>query len=274
MTTQTKEAKDQYIFRGTNRHKGRHEAITPQNSSMKHLGYARIILDSEQPSVEFDSGEREVGLICLSGECSIDVDGVTNEIRRYDSIYVPRDSQVKISTSSQVDLAECSAEVDNKYPLQIVRYDDVRANSSLSFDTGGDANRRRVNITLGKNIEAGRILAGFTTSEPGHWTSFPPHEHARMLEELYVYYDMPAPAFGIQLVYSNTEEPEFVGLVRDGDAVVMAEGFHPNVSVPGHPINFVWMMAAHREAEDRQFGVVNVQPGFDKGGSGLEASRE
>jgi len=34
------------------------------------------------------------------------------------------------------------------------------------------------------------------------------------------------------------------------------------------------MMAAHREVEDRQFGVVNVQPGFDQGGSGLEASRK
>ena len=274
MTTQTQEAKDQYIFRGTNKQKGRTIAITSNNSSMKHLGYARIILDADDPSTEFDSGERETGLICLSGECTIDVDGSENQIKQYDSIYIPRDSKVRISTSSKVDLAECSAEVDNRYPLQIVRYDDVKQNSSLSFDTGGEANKRRVNITLGKNIEAGRILAGFTTSEPGHWTSFPPHEHAKMLEELYVYYDMPAPAFGIQLVYSNTEEPEFVGVVRDGDAVVMAEGFHPNVSVPGHPINFVWMMAAHREVEDRQFGVVNVQPGFDKGGSGLEASRK
>lgn len=272
--TQTQDAKDQYIFRGTNNHKGRKISISPRNSSMKHLEYGRIILDKEVSGEQFESGNREIGLICLSGECSIEVDGETSLLKQYDSIYIPRDSKVSISTSSTVDLAECSAEVDNKYPLQIVRYDDVRQNSSLSFDTGGDANTRRVNITLGKNIEAGRILAGFTTSEPGHWTSFPPHEHAKMLEELYVYYNMPSPAFGIQLVYKNTEEPEFVGVVRDGDAVVMAEGFHPNVSVPGHPINFVWMMAAHREVEDRQFGVVNVQPGFDKGGSGLEASRK
>jgi hypothetical protein len=33
-------------------------------------------------------------------------------------------------------------------------------------------------------------------------------------------------------------------------------------------------MAAHREGEDRQFGVVTVQPGFDAAGTGLEASRE
>jgi 5-deoxy-glucuronate isomerase len=31
-------------------------------------------------------------------------------------------------------------------------------------------------------------------------------------------------------------------------------------------------MAAHREKEDRQFGVVNVQPAFSTGRSGLEAS--
>ena len=274
MTTQTQEAKDQYIYRNTNKHKGRRIAISPQNSSMKHLEYGRVILDASEPTAEFETAEREVGLICLAGKCSIDVNGKANSIDQYDSIYIPRDSHVKVTTDTNVDLAECSAEVDNKYPLQVVRYTDVKDNSSLSFETGGDANKRRVNITLGKNVEAGRILAGFTTSLPGHWTSFPPHEHAEMLEELYVYYDMPAPAFGVQLVYSNTEDPEFVGIVRDGDAVVMPSGFHPNVSVPGHPINFVWMMAAHREVEDRQFGVVNVQPGFDKGGSGLEASRK
>jgi hypothetical protein len=32
-------------------------------------------------------------------------------------------------------------------------------------------------------------------------------------------------------------------------------------------------MAAHREVEDRKFGVVNVQPEFDGGSSGLEAGR-
>jgi 5-deoxy-glucuronate isomerase len=54
----------------------------------------------------------------------------------------------------------------------------------------------------------------------------------------------------------------------------MPSGYHPNVSVPGHPIAFLWAMAAHREVEDRQFGVVNVQPGFDQSGSGLEAGQK
>ena len=274
MSTQLKEANDQRIFRGTDQKKGRHVSITPENSSMQHLVYGRIILDKETPRAEFSTGKLETGLICLAGDCKLVADGETIELTRYDSIYLPRDTSVEISTSTSVDLVECSAEVDKKYPLQVVRYEDVKKDGSLSFKTGGPSTTRTVNITLGKNVEAGRILAGFTTSEPGHWTSWPPHEHAAILEELYVYYDMPAPAFGVQFVYTNPDEPEFVGVVRDGDAVIMPKGFHPNVSVPGHPINFVWMMAAHREVEDRQFGVVTVQPGFDQAGSGLEASRK
>ena len=42
-----------------------------------------------------------------------------------------------------------------------------------------------------------------------------------MLEEMYVYFDMPEPASGIQMVYNNTEYPELVTVVRDGDAVPM-----------------------------------------------------
>ncbi|HTK26561.1 MAG TPA: 5-deoxy-glucuronate isomerase, partial [Pyrinomonadaceae bacterium] len=108
MTTQTQEAKDKYVFRGTNSQNGRNISITPQNSSMKHLSYGRTILDAETPSVEFNSGNTEIGMICLSGSCSITVDGETNEINQYDSIYIPRDSDVKITTSNAVDLAECS----------------------------------------------------------------------------------------------------------------------------------------------------------------------
>jgi len=116
-------------------------------------------------------------------------------------------------------------------------------------------------------------LMGFTKSQPGNWTSWPPHEHTELLEEVYVYFDMPAPAFGIQLVYTDPQRPELVSIVRDGDAVLMPAGYHPNVAAPGHGINFIWMMAAHREVQDRKFGVVNVQPGFDQAGSGLEASQ-
>jgi len=127
-------------------------------------------------------------------------------------------------------------------------------------------------MMLAKNIEAARLVAGFTYSEPGNWTSWPPHEHTELLEELYVYFDMPAPAFAVQLVYNDTEDPEVAAIVRDGDAVLRPSGYHPNV--PGHRVGFLWAMAAHEEQKDRLFGVVNVQPGFQESPSGLEAGRK
>jgi 5-deoxy-glucuronate isomerase len=53
----------------------------------------------------------------------------------------------------------------------------------------------------------------------------------------------------------------------------MPEGYHPNVAAPGTRINFLWMMAAHREDVDRKYGVVNVQPEFAAVPSGLDRGR-
>ena len=274
MSTQGEGGIDQLIFRGTDRHTGRHVSITPGNSSMKHLAYGRIILNADKPAESFSTGERETGLIVLSGNATVTTETRDVPLGQYDAIYIPRDSSVKIATSSRVDVAEFSAEVSQQYPFQVVRFSQVESDPGLKFTTGGSGSSRKLHMLLAKNVEAGRLVAGFTISEPGNWTSWPPHEHAKMLEEMYVYFDMPDPAFGIQLVYHRTDYPEVVTVVRDGDAVLMPSGYHPNVSVPGHRICFLWAMAAHREGEDRQFGVVNVQRGFDQGPSGLEAGRK
>src|SRR6188768_4094506 len=267
-------AQKQLIFSGTASKKGRHVSVTPSNSSLEHLAYGRIRLDAEVPRATFETGGRETALICMKGACRLTVNGTAHDINTYDGVYVPRGANVEVTTTSEVDLVECSADVTGDYPFQIVRYAEVKQDPALKFTAGGDATSRDLNIIIGKNVEAGRLLAGFTRSVPGNWTSWPPHEHTKMLEEVYVYFDMPAPAFGIQLVYTKPDQPEFVSLVHDGDAVLMPAGFHPNVAAPGHSINFIWMMAAHREVVDRQFGVVNVQPGFDQSGSGLQASHK
>jgi 5-deoxy-glucuronate isomerase len=264
----------QMVFRRTNARAGRHISVTPENSVNKHLAYGRIMLNDATKSVQFETAGRETGFIALSGSATVRVNEQSFDLIQYDGIYIPRDCSVEVTTQRGVDLAEFSADVERIYPLKVVRFAEISKDPALKFTAGGPGQQRNLNIVLGKNIEAGRLVAGFTVSEPGNWTSWPPHEHAALLEEMYVYFDMPEPAFGIQLVYNETEYPELVTVVRDGDAVLMPSGYHPNVSVPGHRICFLWAMAAHREVEDRQFGVVNVQPGFGTGGSGLEASRK
>jgi 5-deoxy-glucuronate isomerase len=274
MSTPIADPIEKRVFRKTNAHAGRHLAVTPANSTMRHLSYGRIILSQAQPSATFSNEAQETGLICLAGNGAVKCAGNEYDLERFDSIYIPRGSEIEVSTKTSVDFAEISAPVEGKYSLQVVRYADVAKDAGLKFATGSPTSRREVNLLIASNVEAGRLIAGFTSSDPGNWTSWPPHEHGKMLEEIYVYFDMPEPAYGLQLVYNDTHSPEFVTAVRDGDAVLIPSGYHPNVSVPGHRIAFLWAMAAHREVEDRRYGVVNIQPGFQQNGTGLEAARK
>ena len=263
------------VVRDTGKQRGRHISLDPKTTASRHLHYGRIVLDAGDTPLKFSTGERETGLIVLKGNATIVAGDQSFDLSRYDALYVPRDTAITVTPGANgCDLAEVAAPVENKYPLQVVRFADVRQNPALHFTTGGPSSERDLNILLGKNVEAGRILAGVTFSKPGNWTSWPPHEHAELAEEAYLYIDMPEPGWGIQLVYNDPRNPELVAVVKEGDVVLMPQGYHPNVSAPGGTINFLWMMAAVREGVDRQFGVVNVQPEYATGGSGLEASRK
>lgn len=274
MSTQGQAPFEKMVFRKTNTQLGRHISVSPANSTMRHLAYGRIILNASVPQASFANSGHETALVCLFGAAEVTVGTQKFHLGQYDAIYIPRDSHIEVKTDSHVDIAEFYSDVEHHYPVQFVSYKQTSKDPTLRFNTGGPANTRDLNILIGKNVNAGRLLVGFTFSEPGNWTSWPPHEHAEMLEEMYVYFDMPEPAYGLQLVYNNTEYPELITAVRDGDVVLMPSGYHPNISVPGHRIAFLWAMAAHREVEDRQFGVVNIQPGFQAGGSGLEEARK
>jgi hypothetical protein len=46
------------VFRKTNAQTGRHLAVTPENSTMRHLSYGRIRLNASVPNVSFGNGSR------------------------------------------------------------------------------------------------------------------------------------------------------------------------------------------------------------------------
>lgn len=262
------------IVRNTAGARGRTRTVEPGKTAARHLNYGRIILAGGDAPVRVNPGGMETALICLKGEATVAADGSEYLMVPYDALYIPRDAPFEVRPSPVgCDFAEIAAAVEQKYPVQFVSFSDVQQNPGLHFAAGSEASRRELNILIGKNVQAGRLMAGVTFSQPGNWTSWPPHEHAVLAEEAYLYIDMPHPAFGVQLVYADDTNPELATIVREGDIVLMPQGYHPNVAAPGHPINFLWMMAATRELEDRQFGVVNVHPDFATGGSGLEKGR-
>ena len=266
---------DSCIVRNTAAARGRTCAVEPGRTAARHLRYGRIILSAGDEPIRFETSDRETSLIGMKGSASVKTEGATYNLGRYDALYVPRDASIEVIPGRDgCDIAEVSSPVVKRHPVQFVSYADVQKDPGLHFATGGPGAQRELNILIGKNVQAGRLMAGVTFSQPGNWTSWPPHEHAVLAEEAYLYIDMPAPAFGVQLVYTNRTDPEVATIVREGDVVLMPAGYHPNVAAPGGPINFLWMMAANREDDDRLFGVVNVQPEFAAGGSGLDKGKK
>jgi len=257
----------------THEGKGRRTAVKPGDTAARYLHYGRITLNAGDASEKFSNNDHETGLICLNGSAKVTTGGESFQLNQYDAVYVPRDSYIEVEPAGDAgcDLAEVSAPVAKRYELKFVSYKEVRENPRLHLIAGQPPAERDLNVLIGANVEAGRIMAGVTFSTPGNWTSWPPHEHSKLLEEAYLFIDMPAPSFGVQFVYTDPQNPELVQVVREGDCVLMPQGYHPNVAAPGGQINFLWMMAAIREGEDRLYGVVNVQPEYAAGGSGLEA---
>lgn len=252
----------QRIVKGTGSARGRKIFIRPGESSMRQVSYGRIRLDKEEPRIDFVNEGQETGLIGVSGSGVVAVEGEQFTMNAGDALYVPKGTRIEVKPDGALDLVECSAPVDGDYPVQFVSAASIRDDQKLHFLAGKDGAHREIDILLGANVQAGRLVVGITRSLPGNWTSWPPHEHAAMLEEIYVYVDMPEPAFGLQMVYTDAITPAAVEVVREGDAVLLPAGYHPNVAIPGFGLNFVWIMAAHREVVDRKWGVVQVDPRY------------
>jgi 5-deoxy-glucuronate isomerase len=253
-----------WLFRGTQRIQGRKRIIHQYNTGLEFLRYGRIVLEKGGSAIDVSSQDEEIGFICLNGNGTIQGEGKTYALNKYDALYLPRESQCTISSKGAFDLAEIAAPSSKRYPVQFVRFEDLKKDPDLVKQAGFEPYARTLNTVIGeKNVQASRLLAGVTFSKDGNWTSWPPHDHSKEKEEIYLYIDMPHPNFGIHLNYTNYKDMEMVIPVWEGDAVAIKKGYHYNVASPGTTIGFLWMMAAIREEKDRVFTQVTVQPEFD-----------
>ncbi len=253
--------KNAWLFRGTGRAEGRRRIVDQNNSGLELLRYGRITL--KDGSLPVATGEEEVVLLCLNGEGQVRTGGASYALGKYDALYIPRDSECTVLATGFFDVAEISAPVSKQYPIQLVRFSDVVKDPALAKDAGFVPYARKLHTIIGENnTRAGRLLVGVTFSKDGNWTSWPPHDHWEVKEEIYLYVDMPEPNFGLHLNYTDFREMEMVVPVWEGDAVAIKRGYHYNVATPGTQVGFVWMMAAIREEEDRAFSTVTVQPEF------------
>jgi 5-deoxy-glucuronate isomerase len=203
-----------------------------------------------------------VALIALKGEERVVANGSSFTMHPYDALYLPPGTTYRVEADSFADLAEASAPSTAPGEIRHVRFEDVKKDPKLCSTVGKPTYTRTIHKLIDTNVPAARLLCGYTMGEPGNWTSWSPHEHASSKEEVYLYLEMPKPAFGIQMLYKDIQKPFVLTPVFEDDAVIITKGYHPNVGAPGFGVNFLWMMAAFRPGKDRDWDLMHWQEEF------------
>jgi len=232
---------------------------------MAYLTYARMVCLPDACAHVLDGDDREWAIFCINGTAKVTVDAREFDLARHDLLYVPRRRRIQIAGAAGADLAFGAAPADRDAEPMLITYEEVRSDPSRAFDVGTDEahTKRRIYSMLDTGVPCSRLLAGFTVGTPGAWTSWPPHEHNDSKEEFYLFFDMPAPAFSVQFVYSSLERPECVEVVRDGDCVAIPSGFHPTAAAPGYSSVFFWVMAAYDPDKHRDLKHgITIQPEY------------
>ncbi len=253
-------ADHRWLLRNTAAAKGRTIVASPATSDFQYITAARIVLDASVPSVTARNPGAETTLLVLHGAGRVHVGGNTYQVERFDGVYVPRGEEFRAETDGELDIVEGSAPTALTCQAAHVRHAEARQQEGMYLRVGAEPYFREIHKVIAENVEGGKLMTGVTMSAPGNWTSWPPHEHAATQEEMYLFFDMPR--FGTQYVYTDPTTPELITPVYQDDAVVIVKGYHPNVAVPGYPINFAWILCSLEDTTWRKLGGVNVQPEF------------
>ena len=246
-----------YVFRPDELKAG----VRDEMCGLEFLSCQRIELGGENAAVTVETGPEEVALVCIGGQVDYDCEGTRGTAQFKDLLYVPWKSRIEVKAEHEAVLMRIGAPSDRDTAFAHIRFSDIDQDPDKHKLYGSeDINSLRdVYMYIDDTFDASRLLMGIGRGRPGGWTVWPPHEHGDEKEELYVYFDMDG-GFGIQCVYETMDDARCF-LVREGDMVAVARGYHPNVGCPAGQIAYVYAMAA-RVAGERSFMALHFQEEF------------
>jgi 5-deoxy-glucuronate isomerase len=222
------------------------------------FGYDYLSFESRKLAAgekyEGETGARELCLVVLGGLASVQTPvawwqriggrATVFEGMPY-SVYLPVSTKFEVTTENGCDLAFCYCRAELQYPAHLVTPDEVR----VEIRGGGNATRQ-INHILTPEFPAQRLLVVEVFTPAGNWSSYPPHKHDVHnppgevdLEEIY-YYRIDRPeGYAIQKVYTADRRIDETLSVRDGELVLIPEGYHPVVAAHGYNVYYLNALA-------------------------------
>ena len=227
--------------------------VTPESAGFEYLTFrVRQMLRGEKFSSEM--GAAELGLVILGGRCSVESTAGSwfdfgSRAHVFDgmptALYLPIETAFTVTAETDCEIALCFSRAEEKYPAHLITPDEVE------IEVRGGANAtRQINHILKPEFPAHRLLLVEVYTPSGNWSSYPPHKHDVHsppgevdLEEIY-YYKVDRPeGYAIQRVYTTDGRIDQTLTVRDGELVLIPEGYHPVVAAHGYNIYYLNALA-------------------------------
>ena len=257
--------------------------VTPQSAGWDYISFQARRLETGA-SWSFDTGGNEFALVNLSGRYRVESSrgswaGIGGRADVFSggahALYLPRRTQLTVTAEQAGEFAVTWVPTSEDHDPWLIKPEDVEKSVR-----GGDNVSRQINDLLPPGSPVHRLVLVEVYTPSGNWSSYPPHKHdvhiedgadgliEADLEEVYFYHIDRPEGFAYQRVYTDENSPMHAAgspidaLVRVGhnQAVLVPEGYHPVVSMPGYTTYYLNVLAGSAQSlanqEDPHFGWV------------------
>jgi 5-deoxy-glucuronate isomerase len=252
---------------------GYNKVVAKGESGLKKSVFDLLKLDAGK-SHSSETKSCESAFVILSGTCSIsgkDFEyeniGIRKDVfsGKPATVYLPSGTSYTVKAVTEVEIAICSAESTLKSKPVLIRPEDV-----TEVNLGVLNWTRKAHFIIDQKTESENIFLGETLISPGKW-AFPPHRHDKDnfpeevdMEEIYHFRVNPQTGFGIQVSYTDDKTRDDAFIVRNGDTVILPDGYHPVAASPVDSLYLLWFMAGEKRIflsrpEDNYNWVVKVE---------------
>ena len=239
---------------------GFHTIVSPENSACKVTWVFRLNL-TRGKTYRLKNDKLELNGVVIKGRAKVKHEQGEYELKERDSFYLPGGESLEIEALDDLFVFIGGGPHEGKGKFFTREYDLSLPEGDIHQVHGKPPYQREVFMTIAQQDEGSRLICGITFGEAGKWTSWPPHQHTKDLEEVYCYFDIPKPQFALHLASRKSGEIEAVHPVSTGDCIAVPEGYHPTVGMPGSKSCYFWVMSAHR-AESRRYDLAVNDPSF------------
>ena len=233
--------------------------VTPQVAGWEYLSFSVVTLKPDEV-FEFREVALETAFVLISGKIQIKCSDQTWTLQRESVftqkphvLYLSPGDKVEVQAIEACEFAMGSAPAEGRYPTRMFSPEEQKVEVRGTLPA-----LREVHHTLAWPLPAERLILFEVYVPGGNWSGWPPHCHDRYmgspyLEEVYYYKLHPTDGVAFHRNYRLDTDYDEILAAKDGDCVLVREGFHPVAAVPGTQVYFLNYLAGELEDDARNY---------------------